>query len=226
MCDAEWFYCKSEPLSIYFRTAVSVTTLIAFYYMVKYTIDENSIFKNDNSLQSWNTVLLNSNSLYTLVAFLLLLCHPVPVEWFGWNTDPQNYIILLIPMFYRLLLPVRSLILHSQFFNSTKVQMLGALNHMNTGTLCSENMAFIIRHIMATSSGTVIAVFILVIVFFDAWIVYTSETYYCMQQMLNFSQSLDQIFLTKNRFLARNFLELRILMNPYVRVISRIVRVG
>ena len=94
---------------------------------------------------------------------------------------PITYLTLVIVMITRLYLPLRSFVLHSDYFNSSRVQMLGALNHMNTGTLCSENITYIVRHAMAIRSGSIIGLSILIIWQTFAWILYTSEFYYTLQ---------------------------------------------
>ena len=236
--DAEFNQDKNCIESIVLRSGCSITTLISMIFIVRYNFDERKIFKIDNSLQSWHTVLLSKSTIYFLLELLLLFLHPVPIEILNlfWNCTPTTtstpspsissssddflyssvnnnltnnltsndpgggglnslqskcippysmmpitYLTLVIVMITRLWLPLRSFVLHSDYFNSSRVQMLGALNHMNTGTLCSENITYIIRHAMAIRSGTIIGFSIFFIWQIFAWILYTSEFYYTLQ---------------------------------------------
>lgn len=176
--DAEIFLDKKSLFSILIRCVISTTTFISVGFLLQFQFDERRIFKEDNSLQSWHTVLLSKTTLYYTLEILMFCMHPAPFEIFGLYQPHYPYEFLAVVMFFRLFLPVRSLILHSQYFNSTRVQMLGALNNMNTGTLCNENVSFIIRHQMATHAGTIIGSSLVVIWQIFAWILYTSEKYY------------------------------------------------
>ena len=99
--------------------------------------------------------------------------------------DPQNfklnydtYTSLVIMMLGRMFLIVRAICLHQQFFNSPRVQLLGALNQINCGTLCRENICYICRHVMASSSGKVILCLITSTFNTAAWVVFIAEYYY------------------------------------------------
>lgn len=259
--DAEFNQDKNCIESIVLRSGCTITSFISMVFIIRYNFDERKIFKIDNSLQSWHTVLLSKSTIYFLAETFFLFLHPIPFEilnlfWpcvattassssltdssssftssssqissslltpdsgeslyhltnqsasdpgggveegggTGSSTIPSisnqsacvqpytmmpiTYLTLVIVMITRLYLPLRSFVLHSDYFNSSRVQMLGALNHMNTGTLCSENITYIVRHAMAIRSGSIIGLSILFIWQTFAWILYTSEFYYTLQ---------------------------------------------
>lgn len=182
MIDAECYMDKTYYWSQIIRSVITITTLISLGFLLQFQFDERRIFKEDNSLQSWHTVLLSRTTIYFLLEIVLLCLHPAPFEALPGKLKMEiphyPYEFLAVIMFIRLYLPVRSLILHSQYFNSSRVQMLGALNNMNTGTLCNENVSFIVRHQMATHAGTIIGSSLIVVWQIFAWILYTSEKYY------------------------------------------------
>lgn len=80
MLDAEFNKEKNCVESIVLRSGVSITTIISIVFIVRYNFDERKIFKIDNSLQSWHTVLLGKSTIYFLFEIFFLFLHPVPIE--------------------------------------------------------------------------------------------------------------------------------------------------
>lgn len=115
--------------------------------------------------------------------------------------DPENfkleynvYTTLVILMLGRIFIILRGIILHQRFFNSPRVQLLGALNQINCGTLCRENICYICRHIMASSSGKVILCLITSCFNTFAWVVFIAEHYHSVHAAQANAENNDENF--------------------------------
>jgi len=109
--------------------------------------------------------------------------HPVPGDFsFIWITKPANSIdehkaevpidlILSLPMFLRLYLICRSMLLHSKLFTDASSRSIGALNRINFNT------RFVLKTLMTICPGTVLLVFILSLFIIASWTLRACERY-------------------------------------------------
>lgn len=86
--DAEFNQDKNCIESIVLRSGCTITSFISMVFIIRYNFDERKIFKIDNSLQSWHTVLLSKSTVSFEKNHVLRLEVNFFVEtlFFLWNT--------------------------------------------------------------------------------------------------------------------------------------------
>lgn len=119
------------------------------------------------------------------IMFELFICaiHPVPgAYYFTWTIlDIKTMdwisrkvpvdIILSLPMFMRLYLIVRVMLLHSKLFTEASSRSIGALNKI------TFNTRFVLKTLMNIFPGTVLVVFMMTLWIISAWILKACEWY-------------------------------------------------
>lgn len=119
------------------------------------------------------------------IALELLVCaiHPIPGQYtFAWSArlavsytastaDADMDIILSVPMFLRLYLIGRVMLLHSKLFTDASSRSIGALNKISFDT------RFVMKTLMTICPGTVLLVFSVSCWIIAAWTVRICERY-------------------------------------------------
>ena len=123
--------------------------------------------------------------LYISLEMLVCAIHPIPGEYkFFWTArlafsytpsraEADVDIILSIPMFLRLYLIARVMLLHSKLFTDASSRSIGALNKINFNT------RFVMKTLMTICPGTVLLVFSISLWIIAAWTVRVCERYSC-----------------------------------------------
>ena len=163
-------------------------SLTQFFYFLflfhMYSLDCSSnqqLFLVDNCADEWRIAMTWSRC--TLIASELLVCaiHPIPgyypFEWtaeFAFTHDTRQAtatidIILSIPMFLRLYLICRVMLLHSKLFTDASSRSIGALNRINFNT------RFVLKTLMTICPGTVLLVFTVTLWIIASWILHVCE---------------------------------------------------
>lgn len=121
--------------------------------------------------------------LYISLEMLVCAIHPIPGEYkFFWTArlafsytpsraEADVDIILSIPMFLRLYLIARVMLLHSKLFTDASSRSIGALNKINFNT------RFVMKTLMTICPGTVLLVFSISSWIIAAWTVRVCERY-------------------------------------------------
>uniref|UniRef100_A0A673H621 Potassium calcium-activated channel subfamily N member 2 n=1 Tax=Sinocyclocheilus rhinocerous TaxID=307959 RepID=A0A673H621_9TELE len=131
-------------------------------------------------------ILLGLIIIYHAREIQILVCaiHPIPGNYtFTWTarlafsyapskTDADVDIILSIPMFLRLYLIARVMLLHSKLFTDASSRSIGALNKINFNT------RFVMKTLMTICPGTVLLVFTISLWIIAAWTVRACERYH------------------------------------------------
>lgn len=119
--------------------------------------------------------------LYISLEMLVCAIHPIPGEYkFFWTArlafsytpsraEADVDIILSIPMFLRLYLIARVMLLHSKLFTDASSRSIGALNKINFNT------RFVMKTLMTICPGTVLLVFSISLWIIAAWTVRVCE---------------------------------------------------
>lgn len=122
--------------------------------------------------------------LYISLEMLVCAIHPIPGEYkFFWTArlafsytpsraEADVDIILSIPMFLRLYLIARVMLLHSKLFTDASSRSIGALNKINFNT------RFVMKTLMTICPGTVLLVFSISLWIIAAWTVRVCERYF------------------------------------------------
>lgn len=107
----------------------------------------SQLFMTDNCADDWRIAMTWQR--ISQIALELLICaiHPIPGEYyFRWETKLSNKnkapgfadvpfdVVLSLPMFLRLYLICRVMLLHSKLFTDASSRSIGALNRINFNT--------------------------------------------------------------------------------------------
>ena len=137
----------------------------------------------DNGADDWRIAMTCERVLRISLEMLVCAIHPVPGEYkFFWTArlafsytpsraEADVDIILSIPMFLRLYLIARVMLLHSKLFTDASSRSIGALNKINFNT------RFVMKTLMTICPGTVLLVFSISLWIIAAWTVRVCERY-------------------------------------------------
>lgn len=141
------------------------------------------LFMVDNGADDWRIAMTFERLVFIVLELLICAIHPIPGKYvFTWTTRLAfSYaasvayadvdIILSVPMFLRLYLIGRVMLLHSKLFTDASSRSIGALNKINFDT------RFVMKTLMTICPGTVLLVFSVSCWIIAAWTVRVCERY-------------------------------------------------
>lgn len=139
------------------------------------------LFMVDNGADDWRIAMTYERIFFIALELLVCAIHPIPGQYlFTWTArlaftyaasvaDADVDIILSIPMFLRLYLIGRVMLLHSKLFTDASSRSIGALNKINFNT------RFVMKTLMTICPGTVLLVFSISSWIIAAWTVRVCE---------------------------------------------------
>ncbi|XP_053822904.1 small conductance calcium-activated potassium channel protein 3 isoform X2 [Vidua chalybeata] len=166
----------------------------------------SKLFVIDNGADDWRIAMTYERILYISLEMLVCAIHPIPGEYkFFWTArlafsytpsraEADVDIILSIPMFLRLYLIARVMLLHSKLFTDASSRSIGALNKINFNT------RFVMKTLMTICPGTVLLVFSISLWIIAAWTVRVCERYHDQQDVT--SNFLGAMWLISITFLS------------------------
>ena len=139
------------------------------------------LFIIDNCIEDWRIAV--SSKAVAQLGLELLICaiHPIPGSFiFRWKlihddasttttADVPVDLILSLPMFLRLYLICRAMLLHSRLFSDASSRSIGALNRI------TFNTRFIMKTLMTICPGTVLLVLMLSLWILASWMLRACE---------------------------------------------------
>lgn len=137
----------------------------------------------DNGADDWRIAMTFERILFVVLELLICAIHPIPGQYvFTWTArlafsytasvaDADVDIILSVPMFMRLYLIGRVMLLHSKLFTDASSRSIGALNKISFDT------RFVMKTLMTICPGTVLLVFSVSCWIIAAWTVRVCERY-------------------------------------------------
>ena len=137
----------------------------------------------DNGADDWRIAITIERVLIVMLELLVCAIHPIPGRYmFTWTArlavsytasvaDADVDIILSVPMFLRLYLIGRVMLLHSKLFTDATSRSIGALNKISFDT------RFVMKTLMTICPGTVLLVFSVTCWIIAAWTVRLCERY-------------------------------------------------
>ena len=141
------------------------------------------LFMVDNGADDWRIAMTYERIFLLILELLVCAVHPIPGQYaFAWTTrlpftNPPSAakadidILLSIPMFLRLYLIGRVMLLHSKLFSDASSRSIGALNKISFDT------RFVMKTLMTICPGTVLLVFSVSCWIIAAWTVRVCERY-------------------------------------------------
>ncbi|XP_029436799.1 small conductance calcium-activated potassium channel protein 3 [Rhinatrema bivittatum] len=205
--ELSWgLYSKDSMFSLALKCLISLSTIILLGLIVAYHAREVQLFVIDNGADDWRIAMTSERIFYISLELLVCAIHPIPGEYtFFWNarlafsytpsrTEADVDIIISIPMFLRLYLIARVMLLHSKLFTDASSRSIGALNKINFNT------RFVMKTLMTICPGTVLLVFSISLWIIAAWTVRVCERYHDQQDVT--SNFLGAMWLISITFLS------------------------
>jgi potassium intermediate/small conductance calcium-activated channel subfamily N protein 3 len=135
----------------------------------------------DNCVEDWRIAMTWQRVTQISAEMFVCFIHPIPGDFsFEWTNKPTTNdinrplnavntaqvpydLIFSLPMFLRLYLICRVMLLHSKLFTDASSRSIGALNRINFNT------GFVFKTLMTICPGTVLLVFILSLFIIASW---------------------------------------------------------
>ncbi|XP_058714877.1 small conductance calcium-activated potassium channel protein 1 isoform X2 [Poecile atricapillus] len=199
-------YTKESSYSFALKCLISLSTLILLGLIVMYHAREIQLFMVDNGADDWRIAMTYERIFFISLELLVCAIHPIPGQYlFTWTArlaftyaasvaHADVDIILSIPMFLRLYLIGRVMLLHSKLFTDASSRSIGALNKINFNT------RFVMKTLMTICPGTVLLVFSISSWIIAAWTVRVCERYHDKQEVT--SNFLGAMWLISITFLS------------------------
>lgn len=174
-------YTKESLCSFALKCLISLSTVILLGLVILYHAREIQLFLVDNGADDWRIAMTWER--VSLISLELAVCaiHPVPGHYrFTWTArlafslvpsaaEADVDVLLSIPMFLRLYLLARVMLLHSRIFTDASSRSIGALNRV------TFNTRFVTKTLMTICPGTVLLVFSISSWIVAAWTVRVCE---------------------------------------------------
>ncbi|KAJ7307326.1 hypothetical protein JRQ81_009335 [Phrynocephalus forsythii] len=205
--ELSWgLYSKNSMFSLALKCLITLSTAILLGLIIAYHTREVQLFVIDNGADDWRIAMTYERILYISLEMLVCAIHPIPGEYkFFWTArlafsytpsraEADVDIILSIPMFLRLYLIARVMLLHSKLFTDASSRSIGALNKINFNT------RFVMKTLMTICPGTVLLVFSISLWIIAAWTVRVCERYHDQQDVT--SNFLGAMWLISITFLS------------------------
>ncbi|XP_063696619.1 small conductance calcium-activated potassium channel protein isoform X3 [Culicoides brevitarsis] len=178
-------YTKASFYSTALKTLISVSTVILLGLIVAYHALEVQLFMIDNCADDWRIAMTWQRMSQIGLELLICAVHPIPGQYyFYWTTKLANKnkalgtelvpydVALSLPMFFRLYLICRVMLLHSKLFTDASSRSIGALNRINFNT------RFVLKTLMTICPGTVLLVFMVSLWIIASWTLRQCERFH------------------------------------------------
>ncbi|XP_045409517.1 small conductance calcium-activated potassium channel protein 1 isoform X3 [Lemur catta] len=199
-------YTKESLYSFALKCLISLSTVILLGLVVLYHAREIQLFMVDNGADDWRIAMTCERVFLISLELAVCAIHPVPGHYrFTWTArlaftyapsvaEADVDVLLSIPMFLRLYLLGRVMLLHSKIFTDASSRSIGALNKI------TFNTRFVMKTLMTICPGTVLLVFSISSWVIAAWTVHVCERYHDKQEVT--SNFLGAMWLISITFLS------------------------
>ncbi|XP_063894868.1 small conductance calcium-activated potassium channel protein isoform X8 [Helicoverpa armigera] len=178
-------YTKASIYSQALKTLISMSTVILLGLIVAYHALEVQLFMIDNCADDWRIAMTWQRIAQIGLELAICAVHPIPGQYtFTWTTKLANKggvigvevvpydVTLSLPMFFRLYLICRVMLLHSKLFTDASSRSIGALNRINFNT------RFVLKTLMTICPGTVLLVFMVSLWIIASWTLRQCERFH------------------------------------------------
>ncbi|XP_043442942.1 small conductance calcium-activated potassium channel protein 1 isoform X6 [Prionailurus bengalensis] len=174
-------YTKESLYSFALKCLISLSTVILLGLVVLYHAREIQLFMVDNGADDWRIAMTCERVFLISLELAVCAIHPVPGHYrFTWTArlaftyapsaaEADVDVLLSVPMFLRLYLLGRVMLLHSKIFTDASSRSIGALNKV------TFNTRFVMKTLMTICPGTVLLVFSISSWIVAAWTVRVCE---------------------------------------------------
>ncbi|CAL9691662.1 unnamed protein product [Knipowitschia caucasica] len=193
-------YSKSSLYSLILKSIISVTTVILVGLIVAYHCCEVQLYIHDIGAEDWRIAMTSERVALIVLELVSVAIHPYPVglvAYFQENrprpslSETELEIVLALPMFLRLYLLGRALMLHSRLFTDTASRSIGALNKIHFNT------RFVGKTLMTNYPGTVLMIFSVSLWIVAAWGLHVCERHHNYRDLSsNYMEALWMVSVT------------------------------
>ncbi|XP_012584291.1 PREDICTED: small conductance calcium-activated potassium channel protein 1 isoform X1 [Condylura cristata] len=174
-------YTKESLYSFALKCLISLSTAILLGLVILYHAREIQLFMVDNGADDWRIAMTCERVFLISLELAVCAIHPVPGHYrFTWTArlaftytpsaaEADVDVLLSVPMFLRLYLLGRVMLLHSKIFTDASSRSIGALNKI------TFNTRFVMKTLMTICPGTVLLVFSISSWVIAAWTVRVCE---------------------------------------------------
>ncbi|XP_040909267.1 small conductance calcium-activated potassium channel protein 1-like [Toxotes jaculatrix] len=193
-------YSKSSIYSLALKSIISLSTIILLGLIVAYHCCEVQLYVHDIGAEDWRIAMTTDRLALIALELAAVAIHPYPVgllAYFQQTTarlslsETELEIILALPMFLRLYLLGRAMMLHSRLFTDTASRSIGALNKIHFNT------RFVGKTLMTTYPGTVLMIFSVSLWIVAAWGLHVCERHHNYRDLSsNYMEALWMVSVT------------------------------
>ncbi|XP_068567292.1 small conductance calcium-activated potassium channel protein 1-like [Cebidichthys violaceus] len=197
-------YSKSSVYSLALKSIISFSTIILLGLIIAYHCCEVQLYVHDIGAEDWRIAMTTNRVALLGLELATAAIHPYPVgltayfqETFQHSThrltlsETELEIVLALPMFLRLYLLGRAMMLHSRLFTDTASRSIGALNKIHFNT------RFVGKTLMTTYPGTVLMIFSVSLWIVAAWGLHVCERHHNYRDLSsNYMEALWMVSVT------------------------------
>uniref|UniRef100_A0A3B4V3L3 Small conductance calcium-activated potassium channel protein 1-like n=1 Tax=Seriola dumerili TaxID=41447 RepID=A0A3B4V3L3_SERDU len=169
---------RDSIYSLALKSIISLSTIILVGLIIAYHCCEVQLYVHDIGAEDWRIAMTTERVALIALELAAVAIHPYPVgllAYFQHTTsrlslsETELEIILALPMFLRLYLLGRAMMLHSRLFTDTASRSIGALNKIHFNT------RFVGKTLMTNYPGTVLMIFSVSLWIVAAWGLHVCE---------------------------------------------------
>lgn len=176
-------FTRRELPSYLIKMMVTASTVALLIFLFIYHRLDVKLFIVDNSVDDWKIAMSPRRVVKIVVEFCTCIIHPIPGDFTIWwertvsqgeisrTDDVPLDVVLSLPMFLRLYLVCRTVMLHSRLYQDASSQSLGALNRIHF------NFRFIFKSFMAVHPTYILTLIIVCMFFVASWCLRLCEMY-------------------------------------------------
>ncbi|XP_029370672.1 small conductance calcium-activated potassium channel protein 1-like [Echeneis naucrates] len=195
-------YSKSSIYSLVLKSVISLSTFILVGLIIAYHCCEVKLYVNDIGAEDWRIAMTTERLALIALELVVVAIHPYPVGLLTYfqqtrphvsrvASETELEIILALPMFLRLYLLGRAMMLHSRLFTDTASRSIGALNKIHFNT------RFVGKTLMTTYPGTVLMIFSVSLWIVAAWGLHVCERHHNYRDLSsNYMEALWMVSVT------------------------------
>ncbi|XP_071374509.1 small conductance calcium-activated potassium channel protein 1-like [Centroberyx affinis] len=194
-------YSKSSIYSLALKSVISLSTIILLGLIIAYHCCEVQLYVHDSGAEDWRIAMTTERVTLIALELAAVAVHPYPVGLFSYFqriraargplSETELEIVLALPMFLRLYLLGRAMMLHSRLFTDTASRSIGALNKIHFNT------RFVGKTLMTTYPGTVLMIFSVSLWIVAAWGLHVCERHHNYKDLSsNYMEALWMVSVT------------------------------
>uniref|UniRef100_A0A3B5MXN2 Calmodulin-binding domain-containing protein n=1 Tax=Xiphophorus couchianus TaxID=32473 RepID=A0A3B5MXN2_9TELE len=171
------------------KSHCTAASLICHHINISSFLMLETLYVHDIGAEDWRIAMTTERFALIVLELFIVAIHPYPVGILAYFqktkvrttlSETELEIMLALPMFLRLYLLGRAMMLHSRLFTDTASRSIGALNKVGI----HFNTRFVGKTLMTTYPGTVLMIFSVSLWIVAAWGLHVCERYVCGEHLM------------------------------------------